>query len=269
MSIVRLAVAGAAGRMGKALIRSIVDTKGAILTGALDAQGNPDIGKDAGLLAGLSPLNVRLSDDAAAVLAVSDVLIDFTKPKVSVELAALCAEKGIAQVIGTTGCGPDDETAIAAAAGKIAILKSGNMSLGVALLNVLVKKAAQALPDFDIEILEMHHNKKADAPSGTALMLGQAAAAGRTISLKDHMVRGRDGITGPRKAGDIGFASLRGGTVVGEHQVLFAGPGERVMLSHSAEDRSILANGAVKAALWLKDRKPGLYGIADVLGFAD
>jgi 4-hydroxy-tetrahydrodipicolinate reductase len=266
MRDVRMAVAGAAGRMGRALVQAIARTEGAVLSGALEAEGHPDIGKDIGGLCGLSPAGVALSGHPESVLAASDVLIDFSSPKAAAALAGLAAKAGAALVIGTTGLSADAETAILAAAKNIAVVKSGNMSLGVCLLTALVKKAAAVLPDFDIEIVEMHHNKKADAPSGTALMLGKAAAAGRDIMLEQHSVRGRDGIVGPRKAGDIGFAALRGGTVIGEHQVIFAGEKERVVLSHIAEDRTIFAGGAVKCALWAKGRPAGLYGIADVLG---
>jgi 4-hydroxy-tetrahydrodipicolinate reductase len=269
MSKIRIAVVGAAGRMGKALVRTIFETKGAVLCGALEAEGHPDLGKDAGALAGLAPLGVTVTAKPEAFLAATHVLIDFSSPKVSVALAAMCAEAGVSGIIGTTGLAPEDEEAIRAATAKIAIVKSGNMSLGVCLLAALVKKAAATLPDFDIEILEMHHNRKKDAPSGTALMLGKAAAAGRGQALEDYRAPVRDGITGPRKAGEIGFASLRGGTVVGEHEVIFAGPSERVVLSHIAEDRAIFAAGAVRCALWTQGKPPGLYGIADVLGLAD
>jgi 4-hydroxy-tetrahydrodipicolinate reductase len=269
MSDMRVAVAGAAGRMGQALVCAIAETPGAVLTGALEANGHPDLGQDAGTLAGLKPLGVALSHDMSAALANADALIDFTRPQVSLQFTALTAQAQVAHIIGTTGFSAAEEAAIADAAKRTVIVKSGNMSLGVCLLSALVKKAAKVLPDFDIEIVEMHHNKKADAPSGTALMLGRAAAAGRGIALEEHMDRGRDGLTGPRKTGDIGFASLRGGTVVGEHQVIFAGNHERVVLSHSAEDRTIFANGAVKCALWTRAKPAGLYGIADVLGLAD
>jgi 4-hydroxy-tetrahydrodipicolinate reductase len=269
MSDVRIVVAGAAGRMGLNLIRAVAAAAGARLTGALEAHNQPHLGEDAGTLAGLPALGVAIVADAGAALAGADVLIDFTGPKVSVALARAAANAGVADVIGTTGFATADEAAIAAAAQEIAIVKSGNMSLGVCLLSALVRKAAATLPDFDVEILEMHHAKKADAPSGTALMLGRAAAAGRGVALEAHSARGRDGLTGPRKAGDIGFASLRGGTVVGEHSVVFAGERERIVLSHTAEDRAIFAGGAVKAALWTQGKPAGLYGIADVLGLKD
>jgi 4-hydroxy-tetrahydrodipicolinate reductase len=183
-----------------------------------------------------------------------------------VELAALAAQARIVHVIGTTGCSPDDDAKIRAAARHAVVIKSGNMSLGVNLLAALVKQAAKALPSFDVEIVEMHHNKKVDAPSGTALLLGEAAAEGRGITLGNHAIRARDGHTGARQEGDIGFASLRGGTVIGEHEVILAGQSERVVLSHVAEDRAIFAHGAVTAALWGQGKKPGLYAMADVLG---
>lgn len=269
MSEARIVIAGASGRMGRALIRVITENKTCALAGALEAAGHPDLGKDAGTLAGIGPNGVALESDGAPLLAKADVVIDFTSPKASVELSRLAAKAHVAHIIGTTGFSFEDEEKIRAAAREIAIVKSGNMSLGVSLLAALVKKAARALPDFDVEIVEMHHAKKADAPSGTALMLGEAAAQGRGVALKDHAVRGRDGLTGPREAGAIGFASLRGGTVVGEHEVILAGAYERIVLSHIAEDRAIFARGAVKAALWAKDKAPGLYAIADVLGLGD
>ena len=269
MSDVRIVVAGASGRMGRALVRVIVETKGCVLSGALEAKTHPDLGRDAGSLAGLKPLGVLLSGDASLLVGKADAIIDFTAPQVSVELAALAAEARAVHVIGTTGCSPDDDAKIRNAAGRTVIVKSGNMSLGVTLLAALVKRAATALPDFDVEIVEMHHGKKIDAPSGTALLLGKAAASGRGVALSDRAVRGRDGHIGPRRQGDIGFASLRGGTVVGEHEVILAGPGERIALSHVAEDRAIFARGAVAAALWGQGKKPGLYAMADVLGLSD
>jgi 4-hydroxy-tetrahydrodipicolinate reductase len=186
-----------------------------------------------------------------------------------VELAALAAQARIVHVIGTTGLAPADEAKIAAAARHAIVVKSGNMSLGVTLLTALVKQAAKALPNFDIEIVEMHHRNKVDAPSGTALLLGRAAAEGREVALEENSERGRDGITGKRNDGAIGFASLRGGTVVGEHEVILAGPGERIVLAHVAEDRAIFAQGAIAAARWGQGKKPGLYAMADVLGLSE
>jgi 4-hydroxy-tetrahydrodipicolinate reductase len=264
MNDIQIVVTGAAGRMGRTLTRIIAETQGCVLSGALEAPGHPDLGKDAGVLAGLPANGIFLSADAAAAFAQADAVLDFTTPKVSLVLAELAAQAKIVAVIGSTGFSAEDEAKIRAAAEKTVIVKSGNMSRGVALLAALVKQAAKAL-DFDIEILEMHHAKKVDAPSGTALLLGEAAAAARGRTLAETAVRGRDGQTGPRLAGTIGFASLRGGTVVGEHQVIFAGSGERLTLSHTAEDRSIFAHGAVAAAIWGQGKKPGLYSMADVL----
>jgi 4-hydroxy-tetrahydrodipicolinate reductase len=267
MSDMRLVVAGAAGRMGRTLIKAIAETDGVVLTGALDAPGGPGTGQDAGELAGLGRNGIAVSTDAPALLAAADGVIDFTIPAASVVMAEYCADLGLVHVIGTTGFTPDDEKTIAAAAARACIVKSGNMSLGVNLLAAMVRQVARTLDDgFDIEIIEMHHNRKIDAPSGTALLLGAAAADGRDIGLGQHSVRARDGHTGARKRGDIGFAALRGGTVVGDHTVIFAGPHERIELTHKAEDRMIFARGAIKAALWARGHKPGLYSMADVLG---
>ncbi len=269
MNDLRLAVVGAAGRMGRMLVQTIPDTLGVRLSGALEHAGAPTIGVDSGILVGSGANGVPLSDDAAAVIAQCDVLIDFSSPASTVALAALTAQAGAAHVIGTTGLSAEDLEAIAAAASKTVVVRSGNMSLGVNLLAVLVERAAKALgPAWDAEIVEMHHAKKVDAPSGTALLLGEAVARGRGIDLGEHSTRGRDGLTGPRKPGDIGFASLRGGTVIGDHSVIFAGTGERIEFSHRAEDRGIFARGALAAALWTRGRAPGLYSMADVLGLS-
>ena len=265
MSDIRIVVAGAAGRMGRTLVRIITETKGCVVAGAFEAKGHPDRGKDAGLLAGIGALGVAVSDDPLPLIANAQALVDFTRPSVSVELAGLAAQARIVDVIGSTGFSAEDDAKLAAAARHAVIVKSGNMSRGVNLLAALVKQAAKALPGFDIEIVEMHHNRKVDAPSGTALLLGEAAAAGRDVSLADHAVRGRDGVTGARVPGTIGFAALRGGTVVGEHQVILAGESERVVLSHIAEDRSIFAQGAVQACLWGQGKKEGLYSMTDVM----
>jgi 4-hydroxy-tetrahydrodipicolinate reductase len=270
MTQLRIIVAGAGGRMGAANIAAIAAHEGVVLVGALDRPGSGAIGKDAGALAGLEPLGVAVSDDAALLLDHADALIDFTAPSASVALAKLAAEKGLVHIIGTTGCSEADDAAIAAAgAAGARVVKSGNFSPGMVALTVLVERAAQALADYDVEVLEMHHNRKVDAPSGTALMLGEAAAKGRNISLKDHSVRVRDGHTGPREAGTIGFATLRGGNVIGDHMVILAGPSERIELNHRAQDRTIYANGAIRAALWAAGQKPGLYSMADVLGLND
>ena len=270
MSEMRLVVAGAAGRMGRMLVQIIHETEGAVLAGALEREGSPALGHDAGQLAGVGANGVKISADALAVLAQADGLIDFTSPAATVAYAGLAAQARIVHVIGTTGLAATDIEKIDAAARHAVVVRSGNMSLGVNLLAGLVKKVAQTLgEDYDIEIIEMHHRMKVDAPSGTALLLGEAAAKGRKIDLNARSVRARDGHTGARTAGDIGFATLRGGTVVGDHQVIFAGSGERLELAHRAEDRGIFARGAVKAALWGHGRKPGHYNMADVLGLSD
>jgi 4-hydroxy-tetrahydrodipicolinate reductase len=266
-SPMNLVVVGAGGRMGRTLIRTIVETPGATLLGAIERPDSADLGKDAGELAGVGPLGVALSDDPLPVFAKAEGVLDFTAPAATVAFAEIAAQARIVHVVGTTGLQGEHDDKLRAAARHAAIVRSGNMSLGVNLLAGLVRQAARALDaDFDIEIVEMHHRHKVDAPSGTALLLGQAAADGRGIDLSAHSARGRDGDTGPRRPGDIGFASLRGGSVVGEHSVMFAGEGEVITLSHSAFDRAIFARGAVKAALWGRGRKPGLYSMADVLG---
>jgi 4-hydroxy-tetrahydrodipicolinate reductase len=249
------------------LVAAIQGTPGFALGGALERAGSPALGQDAGVVAGLPVAGVPISNDPLALLLNTDGIIDFSAPAATVELAGLAAQARIAHVIGTTGLSEDDLERIAAASRHAPIVRSGNMSLGVNLLAQLVRAGAKALgADFDIEIVEMHHRMKVDAPSGTALMLGEAAAEGRGINLAEHSARGRDGVTGPRERGEIGFASLRGGTVVGDHSVIFAGAGERIVLSHHAEDRGLFARGALQAALWARDRKPGLYSMADVLG---
>lgn len=269
MSDMRLIIMGAGGRMGRTLVKAMADAKGFALAGAVETAGSPLLGQDAGVLAGLTPNNIKLSADLKPLLANADAIIDFTAPSASVANAALAGQHKVAHIIGTTGLAAEDDAKIAAAAKTTAIVKSGNMSMGVNLLAALVKQVARTLEDFDIEIVEMHHNKKVDAPSGTALLLGKAAAAGRNIDLDKRSDRGRDGVTGARKAGDIGFAALRGGTVVGDHTVIFAGTAERIELSHKAEDRMIFARGALKAALWVRGKPPGLYSMADVLGIKD
>jgi len=270
MSDMRLIVAGAGGRMGRTLIHAIAATDGATLAGAVDAPGSAVIGRDAGELAGLGKNGVAVGADVEPLLAHADGLLDFTVPAATVAFAELAARKGLVHVIGTTGLTGENDKLVAEAGKRAVIVKSGNMSMGVNLLAALVKQVAKTLDeDFDIEIFEMHHNKKVDAPSGTALMLGRAAAEGRRVDLEQRSVRGRDGVTGARCAGDIGYASLRGGSVVGDHTVIFAGPAERIELVHKAEDRMIFARGALRAALWARGRKPGLYSMADVLGLSD
>lgn len=267
MADLRLAVVGAAGRMGRMLIRAISETEGVTLAGALEREGSPSLGKDSGILAGVPALGVPVLDSAEAALARADGILDFTTPASTRAFARLAAARNLLHVIGTTGLSDTDLAAIGECAASARIVQSGNMSLGLNLLAALVARAAAALgTEYDIEVLEMHHKNKVDAPSGTALMLGEAAARGRDVALGDHAIRSRDGHTGARRTGDIGFASLRGGSVVGDHTIMLAGPGERIEFRHIAEDRGIFANGAVRAALWLRDQPPGLYSMADVLG---
>jgi len=267
MTDMRLIVAGAAGRMGQMLIKTIAETPGVTLAAAIERADSPALGQDAGALAGAGVAGIAITDDLLTAMLHADGVIDFSSPAATVETAGLAAQARIVDVIGTTGLSEEDLVRIAAAAHHAPIVRSGNMSLGVNLLAKLAREAARALgSDYDVEILEMHHRMKVDAPSGTALMLGEAAAEGRGVPLKGHSERGRDGITGARKSGAIGFASLRGGAVIGDHSVIFAGDGERIVLSHHAEDRSLFARGAIKAALWARGRKPGLYAMADVLG---
>ena len=263
----KLAIAGAAGRMGRVLTRIVNETPGAEVAGGLEPKGSAHIGADMGALAGIGALGVTITDEPLALFTKIDGIIDFTMPAATLALVELSAQARIVHVIGTTGVSEAGDAAIKAAGRHARIVKSGNMSFGVNLLAALVKKAAAALgEDFDIEVLELHHRAKVDAPSGTALLLGKAAADGRAIDLKSRSVRTRDGHTGARPVGDIGFATLRGGSVVGEHTVMFAGPAERIEFTHRAESRDIFARGAVKAALWAMDKKPGLYSMIDVLG---
>ncbi|MFO1170644.1 MAG: 4-hydroxy-tetrahydrodipicolinate reductase [Hyphomicrobiaceae bacterium] len=267
MADVRIAVMGAAGRMGQTLVRAIAASPGVVLSGATEQPGSIALGEDPGQLAGVGKRSVKISGDADAVISGCDALLDFTAPNASVAFAKLAAKHRKVHIIGTTGCTAEHDKAIAASAKTATIVKAGNMSLGVNLLLALTRKVAAALDeDFDIEIVEMHHRMKVDAPSGTALMLGQAAAEGRGIDLDQHSERGRDGLTGARERGAIGFSALRGGNVVGEHTVIFAGEHERIEITHKATDRALFARGAVKAALWGVGKPPGLYSMTDVLG---
>lgn len=255
---VRIGIIGAAGRMGHALAEAIAAEPGAVLTGAIERAGHPAIGQPI-----MPGSDVLIRDDAAAVADEVDVLIDFSSPLALVNSIALAKPL----VVGTTGLEASHHAAIDAAAANQPVLQSANMSLGVNLLAALVRQAAERLgDDWDIEVLEMHHRHKVDAPSGTALLLGRAAAEGRAVDLEERSVRVRDGITGPRRAGDIGFATLRGGSVPGDHTVIFAAENERIELSHYAQSRAIFSRGAVRAALWLAGQKPGRYSMKDVLG---
>jgi 4-hydroxy-tetrahydrodipicolinate reductase len=267
MGKMKIAVTGAAGRMGRELIRTVHGRQDCVVAGAIEQEGSIALGQDVGLLAGLGKVGVVITDDPLELFAKVDAVLDFTVPKATVEFAGLAANARIVHVFGTTGLTPEHEAKIAAAARHATIVRSGNMSLGVNLLTALTRKVAEALDaDFDIEIVEMHHRHKVDAPSGTALMLGKAAADGRGVDLAKVSARGRDGHTGERRRGDIGFASLRGGSVVGDHSVIFAAEGERIELTHLAADRGIFARGAVKAALWGRGKGPGLFSMMDVLG---
>jgi 4-hydroxy-tetrahydrodipicolinate reductase len=257
----KLAIAGAGGRMGRVLTRIIQETEGCAVAGGLEPKGSPLVGTEMG------STGAMISDDPAALFKNIDGIVDFTVPAATLSLVEHSAHAGIVHVIGTTGIDAAGEEKIRTAGKSARIVKSGNMSLGVNILASLVRQAATALgEDFDIEVLEMHHRHKIDAPSGTALLLGQAAAEGRKIDLGKRSVRSRDGHTGARPTGDIGFAALRGGSVVGEHTLIFAGASERIEFSHKAESRDIFAHGAVKAALWARDQKPGFYSMTDVLG---
>jgi 4-hydroxy-tetrahydrodipicolinate reductase len=267
MADMRVIVAGAGGRMGRALLKLIAETAGVVLVGGVEPAQSELIGQDALALAGLPAGGVRISADLPALARQADAILDFTTPAASVGFAAVAAAAGLVHVIGTTGLSASDEEAIAAAARRAAIVQSGNMSLGVNLLAALVRRVAATLDAaFDIEIVEVHHRHKVDAPSGTALLLADAAARGRHVDLATARLAARDGHTGPRPPGAIGFAALRGGSVVGDHTVIFAGPEERLELTHRAEARSIFARGALTAALWARRQPPGLYTMADVLG---
>lgn len=267
MADMRLIVAGAGGRMGRTLIRAIAETPGCVLSGALEAPGSELLGQDSGLLAGLPGNGIELSADLWVLSKNADGILDFTVPAATIANVAIAAQRGIVHVIGTTGLSASDNAVIKSVTSQAIVVQSGNMSLGVNLLAALVKQVAKSLDeDFDIEILEMHHKQKIDAPSGTAYLLGQAAADGRGVNLEQRSVRARDGHTGARIPGDIGFATLRGGTATGDHTVIFAGPYERIELAHKSEDRMIFARGALKAAMWAQGKKPGFYTMADVLG---
>ncbi|MFV0474730.1 MAG: 4-hydroxy-tetrahydrodipicolinate reductase [Pikeienuella sp.] len=262
-----VSVMGCSGRMGRMLIRAVDEAEGARLVGVTGRAGHDWAGRDLGLCLGGAERGLVVETDPLEVFARSEAVLDFTSPQATIAHAELAAQARAAHVIGTTGFSDEQLAKLEAAGRHAAIVRAGNMSLGVNLLTALVKQVAAALDaDFDIEIVESHHRMKVDAPSGTALMLGEAAAEGRGVALSAVSDRGRDGETGARKRGHIGFAALRGGDVVGEHDVIFAGEGERVILRHIATDRMLFARGAVKAALWARGRKPGEYDMMDVLG---
>ncbi|MCV2867593.1 4-hydroxy-tetrahydrodipicolinate reductase [Defluviimonas sp. WL0002] len=262
-----IVITGASGRMGQMLVKLVASSDKARLVGAVERAGHPWVGQDIGTAMGGAELGVKVTDDALEAFANAQAVIDFTSPSASVEFAALAAQARAVHVIGTTGLEAEHLEKFGAAARHAVIIRAGNMSLGVNLLTQLTRRVAAALDaDWDIEIVEAHHRMKVDAPSGTALMLGEAAAEGRGVDLAGHRDSGRDGMTGARKRGDIGFSAIRGGDIVGEHDVIFAAEGERVILRHIATDRAIFARGAIRAALWGQDKKPGEYDMIDVLG---
>ena len=263
----KIGIFGCAGRMGRMLGATALGIRGVDLIGGTEASGSSHIGEDQGWLATGEPIGINVSDDAEALVEVADVVIDFTVPAATVTHSLLAATYGTSIVIGTTGLSNGEMEEIVHVSKKVTVVHAGNMSLGVNLLMGLAQQVAQALgPEFDIEVLEMHHKHKVDAPSGTALMLGNAAARGRGVDHETSSVKSREGHTDERVENTIGYATLRGGSVVGEHTIIFAGPDERVEITHRAADRSIFARGAVRAALWTKGQAPGLYTMRDVLG---
>jgi len=264
----KIAVVGCSGRMGQMLVKEVMAKPGCVLSGATDRKESGVVGKDAGLVAGGVEAGVLISDDPAPVIAAADVVIDFTRPEATEEHLRLAAQAGCAFVGGTTGLNDEQKQAIELAARHVPVVFAANMSVGVTLLSALTRKIASVLDnDYDIEIVEMHHRHKVDAPSGTALLLGESAAEGREVKHEDVKQAVRDGHTGPRPRGEIGYATLRGGDVIGDHTVIFAGEGERIEVSHKASSRMSFARGAVRAALWLNERPAGLYNMQDVLEF--
>lgn len=263
----KIGIVGCSGRMGRMLVKAVLADARATLAGGTEQPGHADLGMDVAALAGAEPCGLAVSDHTAALFRAADAVIDFTVPETTADHARLAAAAGTALVVGTTGLQPTHMEALAEAAAAVAIVQAANMSVGINLLLGLTQQVSAVLgDDYDIEIVEMHHRHKVDAPSGTALALGHAAAAGRGTALDAVSQRVRDGRIGARPAGQIGFATLRGGDVAGEHTVIFAGDGERIELTHRASDRSVFARGAVRAALWTADRAAGLYSMRQVLG---
>ena len=263
-----IVVTGASGRMGQMLVRAVSESDRARLVGAVERKGHDWVGRDIGTALGGAELGVTVTDDPLEAFAKAQAVLDFTAPEATLEFAALAAQARAVHVIGTTGMSEEQIAKLEPASRHAVIVRAGNMSLGVNILTQLTRRVAEALDEeFDIEVVEAHHHHKVDAPSGTALMLGEAAAEGRGVKLSDVSDRGRDGITGAREKGHIGFSAIRGGDIVGEHDVIFAGAGERIILRHIATDRLVFARGALKAALWGQDKTPGQYDMADVLGF--
>ncbi|MGQ9686611.1 MAG: 4-hydroxy-tetrahydrodipicolinate reductase [Thiobacillaceae bacterium] len=262
----RVVIAGCTGRMGRALLEAVAGATDLRLTAALDRPGSPALGRDAGELAG-APLGVAVTDDVAAALRDADVMIDFTRPEATLGHIAACRRAGVAMVIGTTGFDAGGRQLIAEAAAHIPIVFAPNMSVGVNLVFKLLDTAARVLAEgFDVEIIEAHHRHKVDAPSGTALRMGEVIAQALQRDLKTCAVYGREGVTGERPAQTIGFATVRGGDIVGDHTALFAGIGERVEITHKASSRMTFALGALRAARFLADKSNGLYDMQDVLG---
>lgn len=262
-----IVVTGASGRMGQMLCQTIAASDRARLVGAVEREGHDWVGRDIGSAMGGADMGVIVTDDALEAFSKAQAVIDFTAPEATIAFAGLAAQARAVHVIGTTGFSDEQIARLEPASRHCVQVRAGNMSLGVNLLVKLTEKVAAALDeDFDIEVIEGHHNQKVDAPSGTALMLGEAAAQGRGVDLTDVRDSGRDGITGARKRGDIGFTAIRGGDIVGEHDVMFAAAGERIVLRHLATDRAIFARGALKAALWGQDKGTGQFDMMDVLG---
>ncbi|WP_413204621.1 4-hydroxy-tetrahydrodipicolinate reductase [Rhodospirillum sp. A1_3_36] len=263
----KIGILGCAGRMGRMLLKEVIESPEAELAGGSERPGSPALGVDLGVLAGLDAQGLTASDNVDALFEAADAVIDFTTPAATVGHAALAAQHGTALIVGTTGMAEDDVAMLREVAKAIPVVFAPNMSVGVNLLFALTERVAAILgEEYDIEIVEMHHKHKVDAPSGTALGLGRAAAAGRGVVLDDVATRVRDGVTGPRESGSIGFATLRGGDVVGDHTVMFATEGERIELTHKASDRKVFAKGAVRAALWTRNNGPALYTMRDILG---
>ena len=263
----KIGIPGAAGRMGQALTRQVTATDGCTVVAATEVTGHAALGRDCGALAGIEPLGVTVGDDSQAMFRAADAVLDFTLPGAAARHAELAAAEGTMLVVGTTGLGVDEQAALEEAAAQVAVVQAPNMSLAVNLLFRLTEQVAGLLDDdYDIEIVEMHHRHKIDAPSGTALDLGRAAARARGVAFDEVAARGRDGVTGERPRGEIGLAALRGGDVTGEHSVIFAADGERLELAVRSSNRQTYARGAVQAARWAEGRGPGLYTMADVLG---
>src|SRR5438874_6880530 len=267
MAGTKMGVVGCGGRMGRMLVAEIAATEGCSVAGGSEAPGSGYVNQDIGELAGIGRIGIPIGETVEKLIRDSDVVLEFTSPQATAEHAELAASLGTAMVIGTTGLGPEQGDRVRQAARRIPIVWAPNMSLGVNVLLSVVEEVARRLgPDWDVEIMEMHHRGKVDAPSGTALALGRAAAAGRGVELEQVEQRARDGITGARRTGDIGFAALRGGDAVGDHHVIFAGAAERLELTHRASSRAIYAKGAIRAARWVVGRPPGVYGLKEVLG---